>query len=59
MRSSLDFSAYFRLLAANDSILSLGTVTQMAGLLIESNGPAAAVGDFCEIQTSGAACACR
>jgi flagellum-specific ATP synthase len=52
MRSSLDFSAYFRLLAANDSILSLGTVTEMAGLLIESNGPAAAVGDFCEIQTS-------
>jgi len=52
MRSSLDFSAYFRLLAANDSILSLGTVTQMAGLLIESSGPAAAVGDFCEIQTS-------
>lgn len=29
-----------------------GTVTQLVGLLIESQGPAAAVGDFCEIHTS-------
>ncbi len=28
-----------------------GTVTEMIGLLIESNGPAAAIGDFCEIGT--------
>ena len=26
-------------------------VTEMVGLLVESNGPAAAVGDFCEIVT--------
>jgi flagellum-specific ATP synthase len=28
-----------------------GTVTELVGLLVESNGPAAAVGDFCEIGT--------
>ncbi len=28
-----------------------GRVTEMTGLLIESEGPAAAVGDFCEIRT--------
>jgi FliI/YscN family ATPase len=28
-----------------------GTVTEMIGLLIESSGPAAAIGDFCEIRT--------
>jgi len=29
-----------------------GRVTQLVGLLIESDGPAAAIGDFCEILTS-------
>jgi flagellum-specific ATP synthase len=28
-----------------------GRVTDMVGLLIESNGPAAGIGDFCEIET--------
>ena len=28
-----------------------GTVTELIGLLVESNGPAAAIGDFCEITT--------
>ena len=28
-----------------------GVVTELVGLLVESNGPAAAVGDFCEIGT--------
>ncbi len=30
-----------------------GSVVEMVGLLVESNGPAAAVGDFCEIETGG------
>ena len=30
----------------------MGAVTEMVGLLIESSGPAAALGDFCEIQTA-------
>ncbi len=29
-----------------------GRVTELTGLLIESSGPAAAVGDFCEIETA-------
>jgi FliI/YscN family ATPase len=29
-----------------------GKVTQLVGLLVESEGPAAAVGDFCEIRTA-------
>src|SRR3954470_18951557 len=28
-----------------------GEVTQVVGLLVESRGPAAAIGDFCEVQT--------
>jgi flagellum-specific ATP synthase len=30
-----------------------GEVTQVVGLLVESRGPAAAIGDFCEIETRG------
>src|SRR5436305_15073656 len=30
-----------------------GQVTQVVGLLIESRGPSVAIGDFCEVQTSG------
>jgi FliI/YscN family ATPase len=32
-----------------DPFLRTGLVTQLVGLLIESQGPAAAVGDFCEV----------
>jgi flagellum-specific ATP synthase len=52
MSATLDFSRYFRLLNAIDPHVSSGTVTEMVGLLIESSGPAAALGDFCEIQTT-------
>src|SRR5947208_15927572 len=52
MTTALDFNPYFRLVSAIDPCISLGPVTEMVGLLIESSGPAAAVGDFCEIQTS-------
>ena len=30
-----------------------GAVTELVGLLVESKGPAAAMGDFCEINTPG------
>jgi FliI/YscN family ATPase len=30
-----------------------GQVTELVGLLVESEGPAAAIGDFCEIQSRG------
>jgi flagellum-specific ATP synthase len=35
-----------------ETIRAMGSVTRLAGLLIESNGPAAAAGDFCELQTA-------
>ena len=52
MNSTLDFSRYFRLVDSIDPRVSVGTVTEMVGLLIESNGPATALGDFCEIHTT-------
>src|SRR5436190_19683426 len=52
MTATLDFSSYFGVIDTSDLVVSLGSVTEMVGLLIESSGPAAAVGDFCEIRTS-------
>ncbi len=43
-------------LAALDGLepmLQVGAVVEMAGLLVESAGPAAAIGDFCEISAAG------
>jgi flagellum-specific ATP synthase len=36
-----------------ETTLPLGEVVEMSGLLVESRGPAAAIGDFCEIRTAG------
>ena len=52
IKPALDFSRYLRLVDASEPYLALGAVTEMVGLLIESSGPATALGDFCEIQTS-------
>src|ERR1700730_6627984 len=52
MKSTLDFSRYFRLVDSIDPRVAVGTVTEMVGLLIESSGPATALGDFCEIHTT-------
>src|SRR5579859_4852340 len=52
MKSTLDFSRYFHLVDSIDPRVSVGTVTEMVGLLIESTGPATALGDFCEIHTT-------
>ncbi len=52
MKSTLDFSRYFRLVDSIEPRVSVGTVTEMVGLLIESSGPATALGDFCEIHTT-------
>jgi FliI/YscN family ATPase len=51
-RVGVDFGGYFRMLEAADPCVFTGAVTEMVGLLIESNGPSAALGDFCEIHTS-------
>jgi len=43
---------YFDIVGALDPVISCGAVTDLVGLVIESRGPVAAVGDFCEILTS-------
>lgn len=48
----LDLTPYFGDLEAHDLLHWVGHVREMVGLLIESDGPCAALGDFCEIQTN-------
>lgn len=47
-----DANRYLQELSRVDPICWTGQVTRLVGLLVESKGPAAAVGDFCEIRTS-------
>jgi flagellum-specific ATP synthase len=47
----LDFKFYFEDLARIDPFRSTGVVVQLIGLLIESAGPSAAIGDFCVVET--------
>src|SRR5580700_5297069 len=49
----LSLAPYINDLDQMDLIPWSGQVTATAGLLVESQGPAAAVGDFCEISTAG------
>lgn len=46
---AIDFTPYFELLERSSALQWSGTVSEIVGLLIESQGPAVAVGDFCEI----------
>ncbi len=46
-----NLAPYERLLETGDFCRMGGRVSQMVGLLVESVGPPAALGDFCEIQT--------
>jgi FliI/YscN family ATPase len=49
----IDFEAYFTRLGQIDPLIWSGEVVELVGLLIESRGPAAGIGDFCEILASG------
>ena len=49
----IDLTPYFARLEALDALRRSGVVVGLTGLLIESRGPAAAIGDFCEIQLAG------
>jgi len=53
MTTGIDFSLYTKLVMRAPDGVWRGEVTELTGLLIESRGPAVAVGDFCEIQTFG------
>ena len=48
----LDLTPYVRSVEQANPCRWTGTVVAMTGLLVESAGPAAAVGDFCEIHSS-------
>jgi FliI/YscN family ATPase len=51
--AAIDLSPYIRDLAQFDLIRATGKVTDVTGFLVESQGPAARVGSFCEIRTAG------
>jgi flagellum-specific ATP synthase len=47
----MNLSVYYEKLARTETCRWIGQVTELVGLLVESNGPSAGVGDFCEINT--------
>lgn len=51
MTTAINLEYYHRKLERSQAGLWRGRVTDVTGLLVESSGPAVAVGDFCEIET--------
>lgn len=49
---SWDIEQYLRALDRMETCRWTGRVVELVGLLVESEGPAVAIGDFCEIQTA-------
>ncbi len=49
----MNLDRYLAAVEQTDTMLWTGKVAQLIGLLVESEGPAAAVGDFCEAVVSG------
>jgi len=49
--TKLDLSHFSAILDRIDPICMAGEVVELVGLLVESRGPSAAIGDFCEIRT--------
>jgi len=47
----MNLATYREKLARTETCRWIGQVTELVGLLVESNGPSAGVGDFCEIST--------
>jgi flagellum-specific ATP synthase len=52
MSEAISFASYFDELERIPPFRWTGQVTEVVGLLIESRGPSAAIGDFCEVLTS-------
>jgi FliI/YscN family ATPase len=51
MTEAIDLSACVRMVEKMDPLRWTGEVTEIVGLVVESRGPAAGIGDFCEITT--------
>ena len=47
----LDLSRYEMALSRIQPMRMEGEVVELVGLIVESRGPAAAIGDFCEVHT--------
>jgi flagellum-specific ATP synthase len=54
MSEPISFAPYFDELERIPPYRWTGQVTEVVGLLIESRGPSAAIGDFCEVLTPAA-----
>ena len=52
MNDGVSLAAYFAEVDRASPLQWTGQVTQVVGLLIESRGPSAAIGDFCEVAAS-------
>ncbi len=52
MNDAISLAPYFEELERIPQFRWTGQVTEVAGLLIESRGPSAAIGDFCEVLTA-------
>ncbi|MBD3344696.1 MAG: flagellar protein export ATPase FliI [Chitinivibrionales bacterium] len=53
MNTELQFQPYFSALANAEPMRIHGKVTEVIGLLIESTGPAASIGDVCILESNG------
>ena len=52
MQDPVDLTPYLKRIPDLDPLARSGVVVGLVGLLIESRGPAAGIGDFCEIQSA-------
>jgi flagellum-specific ATP synthase len=53
MTPLMNFEPYLSKVRRTEPLTWTGEVVELVGLLVKSKGPAAAIGDFCEIQTGG------
>ncbi len=51
--AAIDLSRYTAALNRIEPVRTEGEIVELVGLIVESRGPAAAMGDFCEIRTRG------
>ena len=50
--AEIDFSRYINAIQRMEPVRMEGEVVELVGLIVESRGPASAIGDFCEIRTA-------
>jgi len=53
MNSAINLNRYYKKLNNSDSILSVGSVTNVTGLVVEAKGPVARIGTVCDIFAKG------